>query len=146
MLKFGTLGAAKITPPALIDPCQNDERATVAMIAARSKQRAEAFAQAHGIATVLDSYDEIINADQVNAIYNPLPITHHHEWTIKALRAGKHVLCEKSFASNATEAQEMLTVANETGLVLMAARAAAHLSRSASRGPTLVGEREAAMR
>jgi len=119
MLKFGTLGAAKITPPALIDPCQNDERATVAMIAARSKQRAEAFAQAHGIATVLDSYDEIINADQVNAIYNPLPITHHHEWTIKALRAGKHVLCEKSFASNATEAQEMLTVANETGLVLM---------------------------
>ena len=39
MLKFGTLGAAKITPPALIDPCQNDERATVAMIAARSKQR-----------------------------------------------------------------------------------------------------------
>ena len=68
MLKFGTLGAAKITPPALIDPCQNDERATVAMIAARSKQRAEAFAQAHGIATVLDSYDEIINADQVNAI------------------------------------------------------------------------------
>jgi predicted dehydrogenase len=119
IIKFGTLGAARITPPALIDPCQNDERATVTMIAARSKRRAEAFAQEHGIATVLDSYDEIINAEEVNAIYNPLPITHHHEWTIKALRAGKHVLCEKSFASNAAEAQEMLTIANETGLVLM---------------------------
>lgn len=119
MIKFGTLGAARITPPALIDPCQNDERASVVLVAARSRARAEAFAKEHEIPTVLDNYDEVINSAEVNAIYNPLPITHHHEWTIKALRAGKHVLCEKSFASNAAEAQEMLAVAQETGLVLM---------------------------
>jgi predicted dehydrogenase len=119
MINFGILGAARITPAALIDPCQNDDRANVALVAARSKQRAEAFAKEHDIPTVLNGYDEVIRSDQINAIYNPLPITQHHEWTIKALRAGKHVLCEKSLASNAREAKEMLAVANETGLVLM---------------------------
>lgn len=119
MINFGTLGAARITPPALIDPCQDDDRAKVVLVAARSKQRGEAFAKEHSIPIVLDSYDEVIASDRINAIYNPLPITHHHEWTIKALRAGKHVLCEKSFASNAREAEEMLAVANETNLVLM---------------------------
>ncbi|MFT5209480.1 MAG: putative dehydrogenase [Flavobacterium sp.] len=119
MINFGTLGAARITPPALIDPCQNDDRASVALVAARSKQRAEAFAKEHNIPTALDGYDEVIASNRITAIYNPLPINHHHEWTIKALRAGKHVLCEKSFASNAREAEEMLAVANETKLVLM---------------------------
>lgn len=119
MIRFGTLGAAKIASTALIDPCQNDERVVVSVVAARSKARAQAFAQEHGIPEVLDTYDAVINSDQVDAIYIPLPIALHHEWTIKALRAGKPVLCEKSFSSNAAEAQKMLSVSKETGLVLM---------------------------
>ena len=58
---------------------------------------------------------------EVDAVYNPLPASLHHEWSLKALRAGKHVLCEKPFASNAREAAEMAAVAKETGRVLMEA-------------------------
>jgi predicted dehydrogenase len=64
---------------------------------------------------------DVVNDPELDAIYNPLPISHHCEWTIKALRAGKHVLCEKAIACNAEEAQRMADVARETGLVLMEA-------------------------
>ena len=119
MIKFGTLGAARITPIALIDPCDNDPRASVEVIAARDRSRAEQFADTHGIPLVVDSYQEVIEHPEINALYNPLHIGLHHEWTIKALEAGKHVLCEKSFASNAKEAEEMAAVGKKTGLVLM---------------------------
>lgn len=121
MIRFGTLGAAAITPRALIAPCVDEPRAFVYAIAARDRGRAEAFAQYAGIRHVLDAYQQVVEHPKVTAIYNPLPIHLHHEWTIKALKAGKHVLCEKSFASNAVEAQDMAHVAAETGLVLMEA-------------------------
>ncbi len=119
VLRFGVLGAARITPGALIAPCAGDERAIVHCVAARDRGRAVAFAQKHAIAVVHTSYDDVIRDPEIDAVYNPLPISAHHEWTIKALRAGKHVLCEKSFASNAREAEEMAAVARETRLVLM---------------------------
>ena len=119
MIRFGTLGAARITPAALIDPCKNIDDAEVSVVAARDRSRAEAFAQEHGIPNVVDSYKDVINHPDIDAVYNPLHIGLHHEWSIKALEAGKHVLCEKSFARNAREAEEMAAVARETGLVLM---------------------------
>lgn len=119
MIRFGTLGAARITPAALVSPCKNIDGAEVSVVAARDRARAEAFAQEHGIPIVVDSYEDVVNHPDINAVYNPLHIGLHHEWSIKALAAGKHVLCEKSFASNAKEAQEMAGVARETGLVLM---------------------------
>lgn len=119
MIRFGTLGAAAITPRALIYPCVDDWRASVYAIAARDRARAEGFARYAGIAHVLDDYRAVIEHPKVTAIYNPLPIHLHHRWTIAALEAGKHVLCEKSFASNADEAQDMARVAARTGLVLM---------------------------
>lgn len=119
MIKFGTLGAARITPLALLNPCAAEPRASVEVVAARSRTRAEAFAQAHQIPQVLDNYAEVIQHADVAAVYIPLPITQHHQWTIKALQAGKHVLCEKSFASNASEAEQMRDAARGTGLVLM---------------------------
>ena len=118
-LRFGTLGAARITPGGLTGPAANNPDAVVVAIAARDRSRAESFAEQHAIETVYDSYDEVILDPTLDAIYNPLPISHHYEYTIKALRAGKHVLCEKSFALNATEAEEMAAVARETGLVLI---------------------------
>lgn len=119
MLKFGTLGAARITPPALVQPCADEPRATISVIGARSRVRAEEFATTHEIPNVVHDYSAVVSHGDVDAVYVPLPITSHKEWSIKALRAGKHVLCEKSFAANASEAREMAAVAEETGLVLM---------------------------
>jgi len=67
---------------------------------------------------VSDSYGEVVEADDVDVAYIPLPMSLHAEWTIAALRAGKHVFCEKPFAANAAEAAEMVSVAEQTGLVL----------------------------
>ena len=76
------------------------------------------FAGKHRIARVHASYDALLADPEIEAVYNPLPNGLHAEWSIRALRAGKHVLCEKPFASNAEEAQRMAAAASETGLVL----------------------------
>ncbi len=117
-LRFGILGAARIAPKALVTPLKAVGSATVTRVAARDRDRAEAFAQEHGIESISDSYQGLIEADDVDVVYNPLPMNLHAEWTIKALEAGKHVLCEKPFASNASEAAEMVSVAERTGRVL----------------------------
>ncbi|MXW54716.1 MAG: Gfo/Idh/MocA family oxidoreductase [Gammaproteobacteria bacterium] len=120
-LRIGTLGAAGITPAALMAPASENEDVEVIAVAARDKSRANAFAQRFDIPTVHDTYDDVISDSTLDIIYNPLPIHLHHEYSIKALRAGKHVLCEKSFSMNADEAREMAQVAEETGLVLIEA-------------------------
>ena len=120
-MKIGTLGAAGITPAALISPVADRDDVEVAAVAARDRSRAEAFANRHSIPNVYDTYDEVVSDPSLDVIYNPLPIHLHHEYSIKALRAGKHVLCEKSFSMNADEAREMADVASETGLVLIEA-------------------------
>ena len=118
VIRFGILGAARIAPKALLLPAQAMSSVEVTRVAARDRSRAEAFAAEHGIDNVSDSYAEVIEADDVDVVYNPLPMHLHAEWTIAALRAGKDVFCEKPFASNADEAAEMIRVANEEGRVL----------------------------
>ncbi len=90
-------------------------------VAARDPARAVAFAAKHGIASVCPDYDALVADEGVDAVYNPLPNGLHAEWTIKALEAGKHVLCEKPFTSNADEAAEVAAVAERTGKVVMEA-------------------------
>jgi predicted dehydrogenase len=120
-LRFGVLGAAKIVPDALIEPVAGSERAEVVAIAARDPERARRFADEHGIPHVDASYQALIRNPDVEAVYNPLPASLHAEWTIRALEQGKHVLCEKPFASNAAEAERMVAAAGESGLVLLEA-------------------------
>jgi predicted dehydrogenase len=120
-LRFGILGAARIAPMALIRPARSVAEAHVVAVAARDGAKARAFANKHGIPRVHDSYDALLADPELDAIYNPLPNGLHCEWTIKALRAGKHVLCEKPIASNAVEAQQMADAARETGRVLVEA-------------------------
>lgn len=105
VVRFGILGAARIAPMALLRPAARNPEATVAMVAARDPSRAEAFAKKHGIAKVAKSYEALIEAPDLDAVYIPLPNSLHAEWTLAALVAGKHVLCEKPFTSNAKEAE-----------------------------------------
>lgn len=120
-LRIGILGAARIAPMALIRPARQVPEAAVVAVAARDRSRAQAFATKHGIPKVPDSYDALLADPEIDAIYNPLPNSLHCEWTIRALQAGKHVLCEKPIASNAAEAGRMAAAARDTGRVLMEA-------------------------
>lgn len=117
-IRIGVLGAAAIVPMALTRPAQAVPEAQIVALAARDPQRAQAFARKHHIPRVHRTYNDLIADPEIDAIYNPLPNSLHAEWTIRALQAGKHVLCEKPFASNAQEAEEMARTARETGLVL----------------------------
>ncbi|MEQ8558546.1 MAG: Gfo/Idh/MocA family oxidoreductase [Henriciella sp.] len=114
-LRIGLLGAARITPKAVCEPAHVVGRCSLRGVAARDKQRASLFAEEHGIEEVFDSYESLIESDEIDLIYNPLPINRHAEWTIRALEAGKHVLCEKPFAMNVEEAKAMLAAARKSG-------------------------------
>jgi predicted dehydrogenase len=117
-LRIGVLGAARIVPRGLLEPAAANPDLVVTRLAARDPGRARAFALEHGIPSVSASYQDLLAADDVDVIYNPLPISLHASWTIAALRAGKQVLCEKPLASNAGEAAEMVAVAQAEGRAL----------------------------
>jgi predicted dehydrogenase len=120
-LRLGILGAARIAPPALVKPARRVPGAEVVAIAARDPARAAVFAKKHGIPTAHASYDDLLADDTIEAIYNPLPNGLHAEWTLRALAAGKHVLCEKPFTSNEAEAREVAEATAKSGLVVMEA-------------------------
>jgi predicted dehydrogenase len=120
-VRIGILGAARIAPMALVKPAKRNTEVVVTAVAARDAGRAQAFADKHGIPTVHDSYDALVGDPDIDAIYNPLPNSLHGRWTRAALAAGKHVLCEKPFAANATEAREIAALADESGRVVMEA-------------------------
>ena len=120
-LTIGILGAARIAPMALLAPARRTGVAQVVAVAARDAARAREFAARHGIPTTADDYDALLARPEIEAIYNPLPNSHHAAWTIRALAAGKHVLCEKPFAASAAEARTMADAARLHGRVLMEA-------------------------
>src|SRR4051794_28087816 len=120
-LRIGVLGAARITNQALLKPAHREADVEVTAVAARDRGRAEAYAAKRGIPRVLDSYDALLADPDIDAIYNPLPNGLHGRWTIAALEAGKHVLCEKPFTANAEEAEAVAAVGARTGLTLMEA-------------------------
>ncbi len=117
-IRIGILGAASIVPMALTNPAKSVPDVQVLAIASRDLKRAYRFSRKYYIPRVHQTYSALLADHDIDAIYNPLPNSLHAEWTIKALKAGKHVLCEKPFASNAEEAEEMAGVASQTGLVL----------------------------
>jgi predicted dehydrogenase len=122
MLKIGVLGAARIAPAAVIKPARRTGRAEVVAIAARDAARAHEYANKHKIPHIAASYEELLDDPEIDAVYIPLPNGLHGRWTIAALAAGKHVLCEKPFTANADEARLVAeSVAAHPGLVVMEA-------------------------
>lgn len=120
-LRIGVLGAARITPHALLKPAADNAEVAVSAVAARDAGRARAFAAKHGIDRVHDGYAALIADPDIDAIYNPLPNNLHGRWTRAALAAGKHVLCEKPFTANADEAREIADLAAKSDPVVMEA-------------------------
>ncbi|MEB3022698.1 Gfo/Idh/MocA family protein [[Mycobacterium] crassicus] len=120
-LRIGVLGAARITPDSLIKPTADNSEVEVSAVAARDPGRARAFAAKHGIARVHDSYDALIADPDIDAVYIPLPNNLHGRWTLAAVAAGKHVLCEKPFTANAGEAREVAEATAQSDRVVMEA-------------------------
>lgn len=120
-VRIGILGAARIAPLALINPASECPEVVVSAVAARDEARAESFAAKYGIARVHDSYASLIADPDLDAVYNPLPNGLHGRWTRAALAAGKHVLCEKPFTADASEAREIADLAAGSDRVVMEA-------------------------
>jgi predicted dehydrogenase len=119
-LRFGILGTGNIANQFAAGVLKS-ARCEVAAVGSRSAESAAAFARQFEVAAAHGSYDALIADPNVDAIYVSTPNSGHREWTIRSLRAGKHVLCEKPFAMDAAEAEEMFDESARAGRVLVEA-------------------------
>ena len=110
-VRWGVLSTAKIGVAKVIPAMQAGEHCEIVAISSRDPEKAQAAAEQLGIPNAYGSYEELLAAPEVDAVYNPLPNHLHVPWSIKALEAGKHVLCEKPIAMTAAEAQELVDAA-----------------------------------
>ncbi|WP_372776325.1 Gfo/Idh/MocA family protein [Mangrovibacterium sp.] len=112
-LRWGILSTAKIGVQKVIPAIQKSKLGQVTAISSRKADQARTMANQLGIEKAYSSYDELIADPEIDAIYNPLPNHLHVEWTLKALHAGKHVLCEKPIGLNKTEALNLVREASK---------------------------------
>jgi predicted dehydrogenase len=117
ILNWGLLSTARINR-ALIKPINASKRTRLLAVASRSQSAADTYARAWKIPRAYGSYEAMLADPEVDAVYNSLPNHLHAEWTVKALRAGKHVLCEKPFALSLEEADAMIAASKESGKAL----------------------------
>lgn len=117
LLRWGLLSTARINR-SLIPALRASSRNTLVAVASRDAGRAQTYAREWGIERAFDSYEAMLDSPDVDVIYNPLPNSLHAEWTIRALRAGKHVLCEKPLTTRVEDADAIIAAARETGRVV----------------------------
>src|SRR5438034_6703236 len=110
-VRWGVLGTANIATGKVLPAMQQGTYCDITAIASRSLEKARAAATQLGILKAYGSYEELLADPEIDAIYNPLPNHLHVPWSIKALQAGKHVLCEKPIALSAAEARQLLVAA-----------------------------------
>jgi len=110
-VRWGVLGTAKIAVEKVIPAMQRGRHCEIVAIASRDLARAQQAAQRLAIPKALGSYEQLLADPRVDAIYNPLPNHLHVRWSIAALQAGKHVLCEKPIGLSADEGQQLLDAA-----------------------------------
>ncbi|HET8653118.1 MAG TPA: Gfo/Idh/MocA family oxidoreductase [Gaiellaceae bacterium] len=116
-VRLGVLSTARINRLVLAGARASD-RVEVAAVASRDRARADAYAAEHGIERAYGSYEELLADPELDAIYNPLPNSLHVEWSIRALEAGKHVLCEKPLSRRPQDVERAFDVAEREGLIL----------------------------
>jgi predicted dehydrogenase len=121
-LRIGILGAARVAVYAMIAAAKDVEDVEVVAVAARDPDRARAYADTYGIEMVYPDYQALIDAPDVDAIYNALPPSLHAKWSIAAMQAGKPVLCEKPFALSNADAEAMIAAETRAGVLLMEAQ------------------------
>ena len=116
-LNWGLLSTARINR-ALIPPLQVSKRNHLLAVASRSQETADAYAKEKKIPRAYGSYEALLADPEIDVIYNPLPNHLHAEWTIKAVEAGKHVLCEKPLALTVAEVDAIRAAAHKHGRVV----------------------------
>lgn len=114
-VKWGVLGVAKIAVEKVIPAMQRGEASEVAAIASRDAAKARAAADTLGIPRAYGAYEDLLADPEIEAVYNPLPNELHVPWTLRALAAGKHVLCEKPVALDAKEARQLIEARDRSG-------------------------------
>jgi len=112
-IRWGILSTAKIGIEKVIPAMQSGKYCDIVAIASRNLEKAQVAANRLSIPQAFGSYEELLESDDIDAVYIPLPNHWHVPWSIKALQAGKHVLCEKPIGLSVTEAQELLTEAQK---------------------------------
>lgn len=121
-VRWGVLGTAKIAREWVVPAMHKAENAELVAVASRSMESASAFAVANNIPQAFGSYEELIHSGEVDAIYNPMPNHLHVPWSLEAIKAGKHVLCEKPLGLDTQDAQRLVDAANaKPELVVMEA-------------------------
>ena len=120
MIRWGILSTARIAQR-IIDGARLSESARIMAVGSRDLARARAFADQHGIERAHGSYEELLADPEVDAVYIPLPNSLHVEWSVKALEAGKHVLCEKPLSRDPAQVELAFDTAERTERVLMEA-------------------------
>lgn len=120
-LRWGVMGTGNIARQFADGVKKSGRRSELTAVGSRTADAATQFASARGIPAAHASYDALIADANVDAVYISMPNSLHHEWTIKSLKAGKHVLCEKPFALTRTEAAEMFDAAKKANRVLVEA-------------------------
>jgi predicted dehydrogenase len=112
-VRWGVLSTAKIGTQKVLPAMQQGQYCEIAAIASRDLAKAQADAARLGIPKAYGSYEELLADPEIEAVYNPMPNHLHVPWSIKAIEAGKHVLCEKPIGLSAAEAQELLDAARQ---------------------------------
>ncbi|HSE25117.1 MAG TPA: Gfo/Idh/MocA family oxidoreductase [Pyrinomonadaceae bacterium] len=120
-VRWGVLGVANIATKKVIPAMQAGEWSTILGIASRDLEKAETAAANLGIQKSYASYQDLLDDDDIEAVYIPLPNHLHVEWAIKAAEAGKHVLCEKPISLSVAEALPLLDVRESTGVKIQEA-------------------------
>jgi xylose dehydrogenase (NAD/NADP) len=117
VVRVGLLSTARIND-LVLRGARASERVEVVAVASRDAGRAQAYAAERGIPRAHGSYEALLADAEVDAVYISLPNALHHEWTMRALKAGKHVLCEKPYSRRPAEVEEAFAAAERAGLVL----------------------------